>query len=241
MATTDANGQVFYGPTDPITPIQGLLNGVSTAVSSKLGAQSQIVRIANVADRAAAVTARSGRAITAADPLIVWRGDAADGYQIEYTTNGTAWSGLFTSNPPMARVRTTGVSVGNSATTLDFTAWNRLDSAYFSLPASNRLRVAQAGIYSIHVDGNGSTSAFGRLDMNLTTSVDNPNTGVGVYGGRFSSSSTASSGSVSLNVQGAIPTVVLTAGADIILSAVSATGGVGINVGASYLNVRKIG
>ena len=91
MATTDANGQVFYGPTDPVEPLQGILNGVSTAVSSKLGAQSQIVRIPNVAGRAAAVTARAGRAITAADPLIVWRADATPGSQIEYTMNGTNW------------------------------------------------------------------------------------------------------------------------------------------------------
>lgn len=98
MATTDANGQVFYGPTDPVEPLQGILNGVSTAVSSKLGAQSQIVRIPNVAGRAAAVTARAGRAITAADPLIVWRADAGAGRQIEYTINGTNWiaTGDFT-------------------------------------------------------------------------------------------------------------------------------------------------
>ena len=91
MATTDANGQVFYGPTDPVEPLQGLLNGVSTAVSSKLGAQSQIARIANVAGRAGAVAARSGRPITVADPLIVWRADAEAGSELEVTTDGSTW------------------------------------------------------------------------------------------------------------------------------------------------------
>lgn len=241
MATTDANGQVFYGPTDPVEPLQGLLNGISTAVSGKIGAGAQIVRIPNMAGRVGAVAARAGRAITAADPLIVWRGDAADGYQIEYTTNGTTWAGLFTTDPPMARVRISAGSIGNSPSIRDYTAWNRFDSAYFSLPSSNRLRVAQAGIYSVHLDATGTTSAFGRLDINVYTSVDNANTGVGIYGGLFSSSATVTSGSVSLNVQGSIPTVVLPAGGDFLLSALSATSGVGINLGTSYLNIRKIG
>ena len=97
MATTDANGQVFYGPTDPIEPIQSLFNGISTAVSSKLGATTQIGRIANVAGRAAAVSARSARPITAADPLWVLRTDAARGRQLEATDDGTNW---YAVSPP---------------------------------------------------------------------------------------------------------------------------------------------
>lgn len=95
MATTDANGMVFYGPTDPVEPLQGLFNGQSSAISAKFGAQTQIVRIANIAGRAAAISDRSGRPISAADPLVTWRADAAAGTQMEYTTNGTSWSTYF--------------------------------------------------------------------------------------------------------------------------------------------------
>lgn len=91
MATTDANGQVFYGPTDPIEPIQSLFNGISTAVSSRLGSDVQIRRVANVAGRTAAVASRSSRPISVSDPLIVWREDAPEMARMEYTTNGTTW------------------------------------------------------------------------------------------------------------------------------------------------------
>ena len=169
MATTDANGQVFYGPTDPITPIQGLLNGVSTAVSSKLGAQSQIVRIANVAGRAAAVTARSGRAITAADPLIVWRGDALNGSQIEYTADGTTWRSY--SETPVWSAMTTGVDlVGISTMTFVLTV---------NLPAH-----APSGQYLIDADiisrSDAAVPTYTRVDFGGTTlpgvanAMDNP-------------------------------------------------------------------
>lgn len=119
MATTDANGQVFYGPTDPVEPLQALFNGVSTAVSNKLGATSQIVRIANVAGRAAAVTARSGRPITLADPLITWRADITNGDNIEFTSNGTTWTNIR-DIPIHARSRSTPLNYTSSASLIDF-------------------------------------------------------------------------------------------------------------------------
>lgn len=91
MATTDVNGQVFYGPTDPVEPLQGLLNGISTANSGRLSSEVQIKRVANVTGRTAAVTARSGRPITVSDPLFVWREDAPENRRLEYTINGTTW------------------------------------------------------------------------------------------------------------------------------------------------------
>ena len=169
MATTDANGQVFYGPTDPITPIQGLLNGISTAVSSKLGAQSQIVRIPNVAGRAAAVTARSGRAITAADPLIVWRGDALNGSQIEYTADGTTW--MSYGETPVFSAMTSDVSLVNVSTMTFVLTVN--------LPAN-----APSGQYLIDADmisrSDAAVQTFVRVDFGGTTlpggthAMDNP-------------------------------------------------------------------
>lgn len=97
MATTDANGVVFYGPGDPVEPIQAAFNGLATSISSKFSAETQIVDVANTAGRTAAVTRRGtqGRPISASDPLVVWRADAAAGSQMESTTNGSAWSTHF--------------------------------------------------------------------------------------------------------------------------------------------------
>lgn len=98
MATTDATGMPFYGTSDPIEPIQNLFNGISTAVSTNLLAQTQTIRVADVAGRAAAVTARTnaGRPVTVADPIKVWRADAVEGTQEEVSGNGTDWRSLNT-------------------------------------------------------------------------------------------------------------------------------------------------
>lgn len=98
MVTTDSNNMPLYGTADPIEPIQNLFNGISTAVSQAMSAQTQTVRVANVAGRAAAVQQRtnSGRPITVADPLKVWRADAVEGTQEEITGNGVDWRSLNT-------------------------------------------------------------------------------------------------------------------------------------------------
>lgn len=89
MATIDPNGVLIYQDTDNYTPIQTALNLAQSNLSSILGASTQIVRVSSVGDRDAKATARGS--ISKANPFVAWRADAADGLQLEYTTNGTTW------------------------------------------------------------------------------------------------------------------------------------------------------
>ena len=89
MATLDSNGVLIYQDTDNYTPIQTALNLAQSNLSSILGANAQIVKVSSVGDRNAKATARGS--ISKANPFVAWRADAADGLQLEYTTNGTAW------------------------------------------------------------------------------------------------------------------------------------------------------
>lgn len=89
MATIDPNGVLIYQDTDNYTPIQTALNLAQSNLSSILGANTQIVRVSSVGDRNAKATARGS--ISKANPFVAWRADAADGLQLEYTTNGTTW------------------------------------------------------------------------------------------------------------------------------------------------------
>ena len=89
MATIDPNGVLIYQDTDNYTPIQTALNLAQSNLSSLLGANAQIVKVSSVGDRNAKAAARGG--ISKANPFVAWRADAADGLQLEYTTNGTSW------------------------------------------------------------------------------------------------------------------------------------------------------
>ena len=95
MATIDPNGVLIYQDTDNYTPIHTALNLAQSNLSSILGANTQIVRVSSVGDRNAKATARGS--ISKANPFVAWRADAADGLQLEYTTNGTAWNSVITS------------------------------------------------------------------------------------------------------------------------------------------------
>lgn len=100
MATNDSNGIVFYGPGDPVEPIQGAFNGLAASISNKFSTETQVRRVATVPERTTAVAQRAsaGRPITAADPIIVWRSNAAAGSQLESSTNGTDWRSHFSGN-----------------------------------------------------------------------------------------------------------------------------------------------
>lgn len=89
MATIDSNGVLIYQDTDNYTPIHTALNLAQSNLSSLLGANAQIVKVSGVGDRNAKAAARGS--ISKANPFVVWRADAADGLQLEYTTNGTVW------------------------------------------------------------------------------------------------------------------------------------------------------
>lgn len=91
MATIDSNGVLFYQDTDNYTPIQTALNLAQSNLSNLLSGKPRFERVANTAARAALVTSIGAGNISKANPLLVWRADAADGLQLEYTTNGSTW------------------------------------------------------------------------------------------------------------------------------------------------------
>ena len=158
MATTDANGQVFYGPSDPIEPIQALFNGISTAVSTRIGTEAQRVRIANVAGRAAAVTARAGRPITAADPLVVWRADAPAGSYEEYTIDGTNWFPLVGA-PIYARSRSTALDYTATVAAIDFPN-TEINAPTFTYASGGTFTCVIPGVYCIEARGNINASGI---------------------------------------------------------------------------------
>ena len=96
MATIDSNGVLFYQDSDNFTP-PASLNLAQSNLSDLLAAGVRFKRVANTTARSALVTSIGLVNITAGNPLLVWRADAATGLQLEYTTNGTAWEILVTS------------------------------------------------------------------------------------------------------------------------------------------------
>ena len=96
MATIDSNGVLFYQDSDNFTP-PASLNLAQANLSSLLSNSPRFRRVANLTARNALVASIGTANITPDNPLLVWRADAATGGQLEYTTNGTTWEILVTS------------------------------------------------------------------------------------------------------------------------------------------------
>ena len=99
MATIDSNGVLFYQDSDNFTP-PASLNLAQSNLSDLLSAGVRFKRVANTTARSALVTSIGLANITTANPLHVWRADATAGRQYEYTTNGTTWHTILTSETP---------------------------------------------------------------------------------------------------------------------------------------------
>ena len=96
MATIDSNGVLFYQDSDNFTP-PASLNLAQSNLSDLLSSGVRFKRVANTTARSALVTSIGLANITTANPLHVWRADATAGRQYEYTTDGTTWNVLVTS------------------------------------------------------------------------------------------------------------------------------------------------
>ena len=90
MATIDSNGVLFYQDSDNFTP-PASLNLAQANLSSLIGNNPRFRRVANITARNALAASIGLANISKANPLLVWRADAADGKQLEVTTNGTTW------------------------------------------------------------------------------------------------------------------------------------------------------
>lgn len=91
MGAVDINGIYQYDQNDSVSPIHTFENLGQASISLRVRAVPYLV--ADVAARNALV---SGRTINAANPLLVWRGNADTGLNLEYTINGTNWNAFST-------------------------------------------------------------------------------------------------------------------------------------------------
>lgn len=90
MTTVDANGIIRYEETDPVTPLQSVLNAGLQSVSDSLTPikDASIKYVVNTSARAALAASFLP---TTSKPLYVWRGNAQAGRNLEVTTDGTNW------------------------------------------------------------------------------------------------------------------------------------------------------
>lgn len=74
------------------TDLAATADSVQDAITALRGNNAPTVRVANVAERNAALADHGTP--TTSNPLIVFRADAGAGRELEYTTNGTVWRTL---------------------------------------------------------------------------------------------------------------------------------------------------
>ena len=121
MATIDSNGVLFYQDSDNFTP-PASLNLAQSNLSSLLGESPRFKKVANTTARTALVSSIGLANITPANPLLVWRANAAAGSQLEYTTNGTTWEVFVTSEYLAAQ------DTGWVACTINGSGWTNVPS-----------------------------------------------------------------------------------------------------------------
>lgn len=115
MATTDINGMVFYTVSDPVEPLQTLLNGISTATTNALNANVRIFSTANATTRNALAVSRGA---STSSPLVVYRQDTL---VYEYTTDGITWTPWITGPGWRSYTPTlTNASLGNGTLTAQY-------------------------------------------------------------------------------------------------------------------------
>lgn len=93
MPTTPL-GIWYPGSSDVVTPLETAFSTMASSIDNVLAGGVQIHRVDNITQRNALV---SQFPPSATDPLVVWRADATNGQELEYTKNGTTWYYVSTS------------------------------------------------------------------------------------------------------------------------------------------------
>jgi len=131
MATT-ASGVTIPGSsptTTAATPIQDHWNNLGKSLNGRI-----VVPVASVTARAALVSALTAEGYTpsTATPIIVWRADAAAGYRLEISIDGTAWSVVGSTYITGSKVTTPGAP---------FTTWAGFVTANVTGDGVTRFRI----------------------------------------------------------------------------------------------------
>lgn len=140
---TTSQGIYYPDSTTNVAPLHTVFSTMATSIDNILAGDVQIHKVANTTARNALVAQFPP---SAANPLFVWRADATNGQELEYTKNGTTWHYVNTSEddtgwvslslqngwsvsfaPQVRRIgkvvqmrgRVTGGTPGTSITTLD--------------------------------------------------------------------------------------------------------------------------
>lgn len=91
MATEDSNGLVIFQDTDNLVPLHSTLNTLTASISDAFNENVRIYPVSSTSSRSALVSQIGLSNISTAKPLFVWRSNATQGRNLEYTTNGSTW------------------------------------------------------------------------------------------------------------------------------------------------------
>lgn len=91
---TTPQGIYYPDSTTNVAPLHTVFSAMASSIDDALAGGVQIHRVANVTERNALVPQFPP---SAANPLFVWRADATNGQELEYTKNGTTWHYVSTS------------------------------------------------------------------------------------------------------------------------------------------------
>jgi hypothetical protein len=101
----------YPGSSDAVTPLETAFSTMASSIDNVLAGNVQIHRVANTTERNALV---SQFPPSAANPLVVWRANATNGQELEYTKNGTTWHYVNTSEDDTGWVALTTSSGGST-------------------------------------------------------------------------------------------------------------------------------
>lgn len=95
---TTSQGIYYPDAATNAAPLHTVLATMASSINAILGGDVQIHKVANTTQRAAAYATHGA---SAANPLFVWRTDAPNGRELEYTKNGSTWYYVKTSEDTM--------------------------------------------------------------------------------------------------------------------------------------------
>lgn len=112
---TTSQGIYYPDAATNVAPLHTVFSTMASSINSILAGDVQVHRVANTTARNALV---SQFPPTAANPLFVWRADAPNGRELEYTKNGSTWQYYSSSEDPTERMVQRGnVQIATGATT----------------------------------------------------------------------------------------------------------------------------